>query len=166
VSNTDDIRQFMETGEHPVRDVPTADIPDWERVLRAKLVLSEALEFVEAMGCGLAFKDATADRSAVCRAALSFGIEPVSVLGGKVDLVEAADACADLRYVVIGSEITLGIPGDAVFDEVHRSNMTKFLPDGNGGFVAQFDADRKVVKPPTWEPPDIASVLMRAGWEG
>lgn len=43
------------------------------------------------------------------------------------DLVEAADAFADLQYVLSGSILEFGM-GDAfpaIFDEVHRSNMSK-----------------------------------------
>jgi predicted HAD superfamily Cof-like phosphohydrolase len=150
MTNATDIAEFMEATDHPVRTVPTANIADWERILRAKLVLSEALEFVEAMGCGV-----------------NFGTHPVPDLskieavdrGGIINLVEAADACADLRYVVIGSENTLGIPGEDVFNEVHRSNMTKIV-DGS----CMKDADNKVIKPPGYSKPDVASVLLDAGW--
>lgn len=41
------------------------------------------------------------------------------------DRVEMADALADLEYVVVGTAVTYGIPQEAVFQEVHRSNMTK-----------------------------------------
>ncbi|OAV44962.1 nucleoside triphosphate pyrophosphohydrolase family protein [Lewinella sp. 4G2] len=43
------------------------------------------------------------------------------------DLVEAADAFADLQYVLSGAILEFGL-GDrfkAIFDEVHRSNMSK-----------------------------------------
>lgn len=43
------------------------------------------------------------------------------------DLVEAADAFADLQYVLSGAilEFGLGSKFKAIFDEVHRSNMSK-----------------------------------------
>lgn len=41
------------------------------------------------------------------------------------DRVGLADALADLMYVVIGTAITFDIPLQEVFEEVHRSNMTK-----------------------------------------
>ena len=41
------------------------------------------------------------------------------------DLVEIADGCADLVYVIVGTCISYGIPFDRVFREVHNSNMTK-----------------------------------------
>jgi predicted HAD superfamily Cof-like phosphohydrolase len=41
------------------------------------------------------------------------------------DLVEVADALADLLYVVNGTALAWGIAMQPIFDEVHRSNMTK-----------------------------------------
>lgn len=43
------------------------------------------------------------------------------------DLVECADALADLQYVLSGAVLEFGMQGrfKALFDEVHRSNMTK-----------------------------------------
>lgn len=43
------------------------------------------------------------------------------------DLVEAADAFADLQYVLSGAilEFGLGEKFNAIFNEVHRSNMSK-----------------------------------------
>jgi predicted HAD superfamily Cof-like phosphohydrolase len=41
------------------------------------------------------------------------------------DLVGVADALADLLYVVNGAALAWGIAMQPIFDEVHRSNMTK-----------------------------------------
>lgn len=41
------------------------------------------------------------------------------------ETVSAADALADLVYVIVGSAVAWGIPLAEVFDEVHASNMTK-----------------------------------------
>jgi predicted HAD superfamily Cof-like phosphohydrolase len=65
------------------------------------------------------------------------------------DIVGIADGIADVVYVAVGTAIAYGIPFDAVFAEVHRSNMTKSnTPD-----------EAKLVKGPGYEPPDIAAVL-------
>jgi predicted HAD superfamily Cof-like phosphohydrolase len=74
------------------------------------------------------------------------------------NLVEIADAIADSVYVLVGTAVTYGIPFDAVLAEVHRSNLTKVLPDG-----PVIDGKGKVVKGPHYEPPRIAEVLARAG---
>jgi len=41
------------------------------------------------------------------------------------DLIEMADALGDLLYIVYGVGVSLGIDLEPVFNEVHRSNMTK-----------------------------------------
>lgn len=75
------------------------------------------------------------------------------------DLVEIADALADLTYIVAGTALKYGIPLDEVFREVHETNMAKF-PGG----IADVRADGKVMKPEGWKPPDIAALLERRGW--
>ncbi len=72
----------------------------------------------------------------------------------KNDIVEIADALADLIYIAYGTAVAYGIPLDKVFAEVHRSNMAK-LVDGK---VIRRD-DGKVLKPAGWTPPDIKSIL-------
>lgn len=71
----------------------------------------------------------------------------------KNDVTGVADALADLLYVVYGAAIACGIDIDPVFQEVHRSNMTKV-----GGHKR---ADGKWVKPPTYSPANIPPVLEK-----
>lgn len=75
------------------------------------------------------------------------------------DLVEVADALADLLYVVYGAALTFGIPIAEVFAEVHRSNMTKLDDQGN----PIFRPDGKVMKGPNFSPPDLSPILQRHG---
>ena len=46
------------------------------------------------------------------------------------DIVEIADACADLKWVVEGLEHTLEIPQQEVWNEVARSNLAKISSNG------------------------------------
>ncbi len=73
------------------------------------------------------------------------------------DLVAIADALTDLTYVVFGSYVSHGLQnvGEALFDEVHRSNMSKL--DENGQVI--YRADGKVLKSKRWSPPDLAGIL-------
>ena len=71
------------------------------------------------------------------------------------DVVEIADACADLKWVIEGLEHTLGIPQQQVWDEVNRSNRSKFV---NGRLIKD-PVTGKVLKPDTYSPPDIKSIL-------
>ena len=70
---------------------------------------------------------------------------------GNDDIVGTADGIADAIYVLIGMAMEFGIPLELVWNEVHRSNMTKV-----GGAIRE---DGKILKPEGWEPPDIASCL-------
>lgn len=67
------------------------------------------------------------------------------------DFVETADAIADLMYVLNGMALEFGFDLRPVFAEVHRANMLK-----EGGATRE---DGKILKPPGWQPPDIAGVL-------
>ena len=70
------------------------------------------------------------------------------------DLIEVADALADIIYIALGTAVSYGIPLDTIFDEFHRSNMAK-LVDGK----VFRRADGKIKKPDGWQPPDIKSIL-------
>lgn len=67
------------------------------------------------------------------------------------DLVKLADAIADLAYTVIGTAVAHGIDLQPIFDEVHRSNMTKEPAKDN---------PLKPVKGPAFEQPRIAALLL------
>ena len=71
------------------------------------------------------------------------------------DIVEIADALADLIYIACGTAVAYGIPLDRVFAEVHRSNMSKL---GENGRPIYRD-DGKVLKGPTYSPPNIKTIL-------
>jgi predicted HAD superfamily Cof-like phosphohydrolase len=70
------------------------------------------------------------------------------------DLVEVADALADIVYIACGTAVSYGIPLDTIFKEVHRSNMAK-LVDGK---VLRRE-DGKIQKPEGWTAPNIKSIL-------
>ncbi|MBX3059045.1 MAG: hypothetical protein KF770_21465 [Anaerolineae bacterium] len=70
-----------------------------------------------------------------------------------VDLTPLAHELADLLYVVYGTFATLGINADAVYAEVHRANMEKLSGPRR--------ADGKLLKPPGWQPANVASILQQ-----
>jgi Uncharacterized protein conserved in bacteria len=72
------------------------------------------------------------------------------------DTVEAADALADMVYVIYGMALECGIDLDAVLAEVQRSNLSKLMPDGS---VKRRD-DGKILKGPNFSEPDISSILF------
>lgn len=150
----------------PVLNVPT--VPNDDRVrLRARLVIEEAIEFIEAcfgidpLHCRY---DCRRDFKNQCLARLEFELDEIKGRLGVIiddlpvhlDLPAAADALADVAYVVEGSNLEFGIPTYAVLDEVHRSNMAKV-----GGPIRE---DGKQLKPEGWTPPDILDVLRKRGY--
>ena len=76
---------------------------------------------------------------------------------GARDTVEAADALADLIYVIYGMALETGIDLAAVLAEVQRSNMSKLGADGK----PVYREDGKVLKGPDYFAPDVAEVLRR-----
>jgi predicted HAD superfamily Cof-like phosphohydrolase len=70
------------------------------------------------------------------------------------DIVEIADALADIIYIACGTAVSYGIPLDRVFTEVHRSNMAKLV---DGKVLRR--SDGKIQKPEGWTPPDIETIL-------
>lgn len=71
------------------------------------------------------------------------------------DRARVAKELADLLYVTYGAAAALGIPIDAVFREVHRSNMSKL--DSDGKPIKREDG--KVIKGPNYKAPDIRRLV-------
>lgn len=79
----------------------------------------------------------------------------------KGDIVETADALADILYVTAQQAVTLGFPVEALLREVQRSNMSKLGEDGE----PIFREDGKVLKGPNFSEPDLKSILIKHGYE-
>lgn len=73
------------------------------------------------------------------------------------DIVAIADDLADLLYVVYYAANACGLIMSPIFDEVHRSNMTKM-----GGPLSETG---KQLKPASYEPP-LLEPLVRAQMAG
>ena len=71
------------------------------------------------------------------------------------NMVDTADALTDLLYVVYGAGHAFGIDLDDCFKEVHQSNLSKLGPD----FRPIKREDGKVLKPDTYFPPDLKTIL-------
>ena len=71
------------------------------------------------------------------------------------DLPQIADALGDIVYLMYVLAIRHGIDLDAVLDEIHRSNMTKF-EDGKPVF---YPGTNKVAKGKNYEEPNIVGIL-------
>ena len=126
--------------------------PDDRVRLRLRLVFEEAFELLDACLHDNVDKKQAGMYSETVR-------QFVDCAKMGVDLVAAADALADLDYVVEGTRLEFGIDGAPIAAEVHRSNMAKVWPDG----TVRKTEGGKVVKPPNWTPPYIRTELVRQG---
>ena len=75
------------------------------------------------------------------------------------DIVEVADALGDMMYILCGTIIEHGMQHiiEEVFDEIHRSNLSKL--DENGNPI--YREDGKVIKGPDYFPPNLKQFLQK-----
>lgn len=161
ISTIDLVRQFHVKFEHPVAKELTASDVNLRR-LRVKLLAEELGELCQALGVPMTLEVTLARE----------GDDPKSVMNGMrrgtwlapaalcyadefVDMVETADALADIDYVTQGANLVFGVPAGLVMYEVHSSNMSKLGADGK----PVKDADGKIMKGPYFRKPDIKTVL-------
>ncbi len=73
------------------------------------------------------------------------------------DLVEIADACGDMLYILCGTLLKHGLQHkiEEVFTEIQRSNMSKLDADGK----PIYREDGKVLKSDLYFKPDIKTIL-------
>ena len=85
--------------------------------------------------------------------------EEVKELREAKNILDVADAVCDILYITYGTAHEYGIADRLVmlFDEVHRSNMSKIGPDG----TPIFREDGKVLKPETYSEPKLRPILER-----
>jgi predicted HAD superfamily Cof-like phosphohydrolase len=75
------------------------------------------------------------------------------------DLVGIADALGDQLYIVYGTILKHGLQDkiEEIFNEIHRSNMSKLGEDGK----PIYREDGKVLKGHGYTRPDIASIIKK-----
>jgi predicted HAD superfamily Cof-like phosphohydrolase len=135
------VEDFMRLAGQEVPEI--VGIPDEKtRELRARLILEEALETVEALGF---LHYSKIDRSVENYLQNCQRQEP--------DLEKVIDGCSDLKVVVTGTLSAFGVPDKAFQEEVDSNNLKKFGP---GGYRRD---DGKWVKPPDHQPPQIAKMV-------
>ncbi len=121
------LREFHHTFRAHVEDEPTTDLAAEVIALRVSLIQEELDEYRKAAEAG--------------------------------DLVEVADALSDLMYVVLGTYVAHGLHlhAEPLFEEVHRSNMSKLDEAGE----PIFRDDGKVLKSDRFEQPNLESILSQ-----
>lgn len=139
------VKAFMLKAKQNCPDTPVEELSKEVRILRAKLILEEALELitdglgvtVEQFGDEVQFQD------------LDFYADK------DFDIVKAADGCADLSVVNVGTLIACGLKDEPLLQLVDENNLAKFGP---GHSIRE---DGKLIKPPGHKPPDFGTVIKR-----
>ena len=162
-----EVKSFHEKFKAAINEKPT--IPSDETLrLRCKLLLEEVIEFCQAAGFGFSINAWDLNK-------IHFSVKPYP--DKKADLIEMADALADIQYVTDGAGLALGIDLEPISIEVHRSNMSKLWPlettipkeyiaeqvSQNEWLVK--DEHGKVIKSPNYSPADIEGELIKQGYK-
>jgi predicted HAD superfamily Cof-like phosphohydrolase len=177
----EDIVTLMRQFEQEVKGAP--ELPDAAtRLLRARLVFEEALEFVRACGCAVAMSGADGAHRAVTDE-ISVVVSPDVM----PDFTEYVDGCIDQLVVTYGALNAAGVKAQSAWDEVQRSNMSKAWPhcsvcdavlvrgsgeelihaegaDAHGGnwntiLKVHKREDGKFIKAPTYSPADLKRII-------
>lgn len=121
------VKEFHSVFKIGSREKPEGSIDEAEYMLRHRLMQEENDEYLEACKRG--------------------------------DLVEIADALGDKMYILFGSILKHGLQDkiEEIFDEIHRSNMSKL--DESGKPI--FREDGKIMKSNRYFKPDIKKVLEK-----
>ena len=177
-----DIVTLMQLFNQQVKESP--ELPDSEtRLLRARLVFEEAIEFVKGCGCTVTLAGSDGEEQAADLDKIGVVLDPER----EPDFVEYVDGCIDQLVVTYGALNAAGVKAEPAWDEVQRSNMSKAWPhcslcdavlvrDASQQLVHQEAAnahqgdwrpvlkihkraDGKVIKSPTYSPANIRRVL-------
>ncbi len=119
------VEEFHRTYKLNVSDAPTTELPEDIIALRHRLMAEENEEYLHA--------------------------------ARHHDLTEVADALGDMLYILCGTIIEHGLQHKIteIFEEIHRSNMSKLDKDGK----PIYREDGKVIKGPGYFKPDIEKIL-------
>ncbi len=155
------------------QDTPSKPIiPSLEvRKLRAKLILEEALETIHALGLCPSIECSGLNQVQVHSVDPSLTFEDY----GDLNLEQILDGCLDLRVVERGTLAACGMSDieEKAFKEVMRSNNSKVWTSEEArklsldysmfetklGYWIVKDKDGKIVKPPSYFPPNLAQFL-------
>lgn len=127
IQKIEKVKEFHSVFKIGSREAPNGSIEEREYQLRYNLMKEENEEYLEACKNG--------------------------------DLVEIADALGDKLYILFGTILKHGLQDkiEEVFDEIHRSNMSKL--DDNGQPI--FREDGKILKSKKYFKPNIKWVLEK-----
>lgn len=143
------VSEFMRAASQPIPDEP--GIPDEHtRLLRVKLIAQELRELAQAYGVRVVMDSNAPERDILV--AHEGQYQP--------NLRDAYDATLDIQYVTVGNGIAMGLDLQPGWEEVQRSNMSKFI-DGFKG------PDGKWIKGPSYRPAQLQPIIdaqIQSAW--
>lgn len=183
------VMEFMQTFGQEIPNnvcIPSLEV----RKLRAKLILEEALEAIEALGFVVIQSDSSDKRLTLQSWKVDYSQDKLGKIATprliEPNLAKIADGLADLDYVSKGTAIACGLDMEPIFKEVHRSNMSKLwtnkeycntnlrqeqdytfkqlITDSDCDSTKRSwlvkDKDGKVVKSPSYSPANIKEQIL------
>ncbi|QIG62327.1 nucleoside triphosphate pyrophosphohydrolase family protein [Tenacibaculum phage JQ] len=119
------VKEFHRAFNIPYNEIPTVEISEQRKELRYELMKEENEEYLEAVKSG--------------------------------SLIDTADALGDMLYILCGTILEHGMQYkiDEVFNEIHRSNMSKLE---NGKPI--YREDGKVLKGSNYFKPNLTKILQ------
>ena len=143
--SVDMVREFHRQINAEISDSPTLLKTNADRCRTACRLLEDTLAECRQL--------ATDDDTLLSRLCLSLE-ETLEWLQSHIneDLVAAADAIGDRAYVLFGDAVAAGMPLHEIFDEIHRSNMSKL--ESKKGALG------KANKSGDYSRPELAAVLL------
>lgn len=156
-NHTEKVKRFMTIAGQTVNEKAT--IPSSaDSLLRVQLTLEETVEMAEAI---LSKEAENNNKAKDVLDTLNVGLKKLKDVSHElkdkdldIDLIGVYDAIVDIDYVNTGAAITFGLDLEAGFDEVHASNMSKFV-DGK----AVKNELGKVIKGPHYWSPDLTKCI-------
>lgn len=140
-----DIREFMTAAGQTVPEKPEP-LCEKDAVLRARLIMEEALETIHALGVEVHVNHH--DDIPIAMDNLDFyRVVPTHMLG-------AVDGCCDIIVVTLGTLVSLGLPDNPFMTEVNQNNLTKVKP-------RVYIKEGKIQKPPGYQPPQLSKLLLQ-----
>ena len=138
------VKEFMLNARQDCPDKAT--VPDAAtRILRARLLLEEVFEYIEASGL-----EAVIDGKKIEFDKILFRED--DPCGNPADLVKMVDAIADISYVNYGAAVSCGVDMEPIEQSVHENNLSKFDD-------CWFDEFGKLRKGPNYKPVDLTPLV-------
>lgn len=149
MSNYDDVYDFHQKYSL-LNGVKPRQLTRRKLAERAEFLMEELDEFMKASGLQLLLTETHP---------LHHRVEVSIRDDWKQDIGEQADALIDLVYVAMGTAVMMGLPWQALWDDVQRANMSKVRGTTKRGHPVD------VTKPEGWVGPKTQEILDEYGYD-